>query len=391
MSRRFRHLQIVLCGVCVILGSGCRTLQLQQPTTLNETDWTVEGDAAGHAYHVQAGPAPPLEVAWTYNATAGFGPGSPIVVGNLVLVGNRKGEVHGIRLDTGKRVGLRRFGASIEGTPVVDGGIVYVPVAWGGRSVQAYKLSSAGTVWQTDHPPVESGLVIHNGLLYAVDVEGTVRALVSGSGMERWAADLGGGRFPASPVLVNDDALVVADDRGLINALNPSTGAVLWKRQLNAPVQVTPSSDGRKIYFATTRGRLAAIDPSDGNMVWSFEAPDTTVYLTTAAVSREQVVFGGSDGILRSLDPASGTLMWSFQIDEAFSSAPLIAGNVVYAGSMGANLYALDAETGALLWSEKLKGRVKSGMAAAGDRLVVLAEPNLVYLFKPEESYAAKP
>ena len=64
------------------------------------------------------------------------------------------------------------------------------------------------------------------------------------------------------------------------------------------------------------------------------------------------------------------------------AATPLLTPNTVYVGTMGQSLLAIDRESGALLWEQRLRGRVKSALAARDGYLVVLSEPRFVYLFK---------
>ena len=115
---------------------------------------------------------------------------------------------------------------------------------------------------------------------------------------------------------------------------------------------------------------------------WSLALPDTTVRFSPPAVDDGLVVVGASDGLLRAFDPATGELRWSFEVDEAFAAAPLMTPERVYIGSMAGKVYGVDRATGEVLWEHRLRGRVKSALAARDGFLIVLSEPHFVYLFR---------
>ena len=160
---------MVVCGLTLLVG--CQSLEVRQ-SHIAPDSWLTEGQTAQRAYATDVALAPPLDEAWDYNAAAGFGPASPLIYGNAVLVSNRQGEVHGIDLETGRRIGIESFGDAVEGSPVVLGDMMYVPVAWGRRALIAYDLKKGSKRWEVRHAPIEAGLLQAGGSIIGVDVEG---------------------------------------------------------------------------------------------------------------------------------------------------------------------------------------------------------------------------
>jgi outer membrane protein assembly factor BamB len=371
--------------------AGCTVLRLERPKVVDADDWLTEGDSPRRENRADVTLDPPLEEAWTVNAGAGFGPVSPLILGETVLAATRKGEVVAIRAADGKKLGTQGFGDVIEGSPVIADGALFVPVAWGKQTLRAYDLATAGDRWtRADLPPIEAGLLLLDDVLIAVDVESVAHAVDAKTGKERWAATLDErASVLATPVVSAAGHVIVADDRGRVVALRPEDGAPVWTRDLGAPVEVTPTTDGRTIFLATTRARLFALDAVQGAVRWVFEVPDPTVRLAAPALSGGDLVFGGSDGVLRAVDPATGAVRWTFEAPDAITAPPLITRSTVYVGTMGRMLYGVDRSTGAKRWEHRLKGRVKSPMAAREGILVVLTEPHEVYLFRPAKKALA--
>jgi len=387
-----RGLRLVALVLAVGL-AGCTVLRLERPKVVDADDWLTEGDSPRRENRADVTLDPPLEEAWTVNAGAAFGPVSPLLLGETVLVGTRKGEVVAIHVDDGKKLGTQGFGDVIEGSPVIADGVLFVPVAWGKKTLRAYDLATAKDRWaRRDLPPIEAGLLLLDDVLIAVDVESVAHAVEVKTGKERWSATLDErASVLATPVASDAGNVIVADDRGRVVALRPEDGAVVWTRDLGAPVEVTPTTDGRTVFLATTRARLFALDADRGAVRWVFEMDDPTVRVAAPARSGGDLVFGGSDGVLRNVDPATGALRWTFEAPDAITAAPLITRSTVYFGTMGRMLYGVDRSTGEKLWEHRLKGRVKSPMAARDGILVVLTEPHEVYLFRPaKKALAAK-
>ena len=70
----------------------------------------------------------PLEELWEYDANAGFGLGGPLVLAEFLIALNRKGEVHAVDIESGRKVGLERFGEAINGDAVLEDGVLFVPL-----------------------------------------------------------------------------------------------------------------------------------------------------------------------------------------------------------------------------------------------------------------------
>ncbi|HEV8320696.1 MAG TPA: PQQ-binding-like beta-propeller repeat protein [Myxococcota bacterium] len=126
--------------------------------------------------------------------------------------------------------------------------------------------------------------------------------------------------------------------------------------------QVFLALEDRATVDTTTAGLVAA-DAVTGAVHWRFSTP--TSVLLSAAVSGDTVVFQEVDGTVHALDTATGEERWRFRLDDAVppvwtshwvSAAPLIDGNVVWAGYAPAPV-ALDLRSGKVLWVGKPHGR----------------------------------
>ncbi|HET6566713.1 MAG TPA: PQQ-binding-like beta-propeller repeat protein [Rhodothermales bacterium] len=365
--------------------AGCGSLKLNTPTA-GANDWPTEGASARRQYAPLTEIAPPLELVWDYNASAAFGPGSPLIIGNAVIIATRQGEIQIVEFKTGKRRGVKGFGDAVEGTPAFKDGILFIPGAWGGRALYAYGLNRGDLLWSVKGDPVETGVLISSGNVVVVDAAPRIAAYAPRTGTLKWERRLDpGAAVLASPVAIGENAFAVANEDGLVTALDGATGKVLWTADAGAPVQSTPSSRDSLLFLPTTRGQMVALDTHDGHRVWAYDIHSQRVYFSSPAASDSGLVFGASDGKVRALDPRTGTLKWAFDGGEAFSAAPLITRNVVYVGGLDGKLYALKRSDGTKLWDYELDGRVKSALASRGDYIVVASEPKNVYLFKASD------
>ena len=409
MARIFRSSRVSgrLALLAAVIGgmSGCSTLRMD-PQHIMDPVWPVEGGDTFRSNAVPDQVDPPLQQRWRFNAQAGFGPVSPLVLGDAILVATRKGEVHAVDLESGKRFGRDEFGDAIEGTPAYADGVLVVPVAWGGRAVRASDLLTGDRLWRTGDIPVSSGLTVWGDFVLAGDVEGYVRAWRLEDGEEAWSVQLDerAGIY-STPVLIGD-TLVVASDRGRVAALDPSDGSLFWSADAGAPVQVSLAATEDMVFVATTRGSLRALDTRSGGLRWAYDVTNgeegeyvadqgglamrrgsfapPQKYLSAPAAGARDLVFGASDGIVRSLDIEDGSLNWEANASAAVSAPPVITAETVYVGTMGALLMGFDRHDGSLIWNTELDGRIKSAFALKESLLIVLAEPRYVYAYEPD-------
>ena len=326
----------------------------------------------------QAEPALPLEVAWTYNARAGFGPDAPLIFANTVMVGTRQGEVHVIDLATGKRKGNKRFGDAINGTPAVIGQTMAVPLAQGRRAVAAYNLDQASMRWRTRGAPVQVGITPAGSGGILVNTDGEVQHFDLETGSVIWTYQIQERTQVYTRPLIHRDMVLVATDSGTILALSLPDGDLEWSADIDSPVHATPALQEETLFISTTRGRLVAMDLQTRGIHWDMVLEDETVRLSAPAVGDELVAVGGSDGMLRILYLDTGELAWEAQCPDALVAKPLLTQDVIYTGSMGNGFYAFDRHSGELLQTIELRGRVKSAIGMADDGLVVLTEPRYV-------------
>jgi hypothetical protein len=136
-------------------------------------------------------------------------------------------------------------------------------------------------------------------------------------------------------------------------------------------------------------GHVFVRDPSIGNVILSSSTGDTqggfdgaASYRFSAPAIANDVAFmvtGQPWGIaLSAVDEAGlGETNWTFSGDTEISTAPVVAGGLVFLGSGNQKLYALDASTGATSWSTIL-GFTPTDLAASNGTVVVIGGSHLV-------------
>jgi polyvinyl alcohol dehydrogenase (cytochrome) len=169
--------------------------------------------------------------------------------------------------------------------------------------------------------------------------------------------------FGASPVLMHHadgrDVLLAGQKSGMLWALSPDTGQLLWNREFGkgsplGGIHWGLATDGERVFvpihkFPDAQGNdanqtpgLHAVDIATGEVRWSFAAtPDCSgdrktrvptcnanIGLSGAPAVIDGAVFEGSvDGFLRAFDAASGALLWQYDVARPYAGINGVAGH----------------------------------------------------------------
>ncbi len=360
--------------------SSCSSLRLKDISFSDSTSWSTAYGSNQRTSVANTEPDRELSQVWNYNSGGAFGPGSPILVDGNLIVGTRKGEVHVVNINSGKREAMDGLGDAINGGLAISStGTLIVPISSRkGRGIKAINLRTGDTIWRHRGTPVDLALtIVDESVLYA-STDGVVTSANITNGEVEWEVEIDGG-FRSDPVESNG-RFVIANKFGVITAIDVNDGRIVWSTDIGQPVYSSLATDGNRVYAGTTRGSAVAIELSNGDLAWTEVLGNRDVRLTGPAVANGTVVFGASNGRVFSIS-ADGDLGWSENLSEAINGVPLLTPASVFVGVMDRRVVRLDRGTGEIIWADTLKGRVKSAMIAVDNKVVALAEPRNIYCF----------
>lgn len=351
-----------------------------------------------------AGPArlPPIEVsrAWTHQAGA---PDRNAGHVQLALVPSLQWSA-----DIGSGDGRR---ARITASPVSDGNRIYTMDS---RSVITAVSTSGQVQWSVDvTPPGDrpdsafgGGLALSGGRLYATTGFGTLVALEAATGTQVWTHNF---RSAASGAPTAVGGLVYAVTRnGLGWALRAADGRVAWTVSgietdagiLGGP-SVAVSSDGLAV-FPFSSGDLTGVDAATGTPRWRGViagrrlepvAARITDMTGDPVIASDIVVAGTHGGRSAAFDRTTGAEVW--RSDEGAMSAPVVTENSVFQVTDRNALVRLDRATGFIVWSQPLPmfrtdrpRRFEAlfahfGPILAGGRLVIASDDGVLRFYDP--------
>ena len=235
-----------------------------------------------------------------------------------------------------------------------------------GSTARAQALEAPGDWNQFRFGSQHAGVNPNETLLSPANVGGLVR---------KWSTPIGDTVF-ASPTVV-DGRVYIGTLGGQVWALDAETGAVLWRRPVDAlagdTVWTSPAVANGVVYFAANRpvAVLYALDAATGATVWT-ASPSISIIIASPTVADGVVYLAYNDHSIVAVDAATGATRWSADAGSGMYSSPAVADGRLYVAVHNRGLLALDAGTGAERWLAPMAGPQWSSPAAGrGNRVYV--------------------
>lgn len=267
----------------------------------------------------------------------------PVMTTDAVYLLADDGAVRSIDTADGDERWSRLHSVVGASPPAVDERRVYAATGLG--VVRAYDRGTGEVVWETErrHDALEQGAprpAVAADTVAVADPDGTLLALDSATGEQRWAA-------PASGVLGvagYGSRIVVAYSDGRLESLDARSGDQAWATQTGATLRWGPIPAGNVIVAVTSQGRAIALDPTDGQQIWDFGTGEpvlpqpardaTSLYVLTDRVT--------------ALDLSDGSIRWEALPDESasFAGRPAAAQGQVFVTATDLTVRVLSAATG---------------------------------------------
>lgn len=223
----------------------------------------------------------------------------------------------------------------------------------------------------------DTGVSADGKTAFVPTFRGMVFALDTSTGNVRWVRNAGAGIVGG--VAVDDDTIYFGTKANRLFSLSAKTGEQQWAFKTKGEVWATPTVDGDAIYVTSLDGSLYALDKT-GKQTWVFASASSGI-ASRPVVAGDAIYVGAFDNKLYSVNKADGTMNWSVKADNWFWAAPTVRDGVVYAASLDGKVYAVDASTGAKTWDRPFDtgSPVRAGPVIAGGGLFVAAKSGRLY------------
>lgn len=209
---------------------------------------------------------------------------------------------------------------------------------------------------------VASSPVIQGDMIYFGSKDGYFYAVNKDTGAEAWKYSVGNPIICQAAVLDNK---VFFSSKEVYFAVDARTGTEIWRYDLNPEVRYTirrdqwdyhessPAIDNGVVYFGSGMGAILGFEAVSGELVWEFNATDSTAIRSTPLIQDGVIYYGEWLGKYRAVDIATKEILWENSYSAGFQNAAVIKDGVIFIGGRDTRIYALDINTGESKWSFK--------------------------------------
>uniref|UniRef100_UPI0030C73C86 PQQ-binding-like beta-propeller repeat protein n=1 Tax=Erythrobacter sp. Dej080120_24 TaxID=3024837 RepID=UPI0030C73C86 len=254
------------------------------------------------------------------------------------------------------------------------------------------KVWSARIAGSSDRVRLAASPVIGGQMLFAEGTDGTIHAFDKNTGARLWEraeenmekdlrpAAFGGG------VSYDNGIIYATNGVGDVKAMTAQTGESLWKVKPAGPLRGSPTIAFGQVFVMTQDNQIISLDARNGDLLWN-ESGSTTqsgVFGVAApAAGQGTVIAGYSSGELSAYRYENGRILWAdalarTNISTTVSSItdidadPIIDSGRVYALGQGGRMAAYELVTGQRIWELNLAGI--STPAIAGEWIFTLTD-----------------
>ncbi len=277
----------------------------------------------------------------------------PFVVDGVAYLTSNDGLLAAVRAEDGTI--LWRHEMKGQGVVIAEviNGVIYGEVFGnqGPNHVDAWRASDGARLWQSsDHLAI---LDMIDGIVYA-SLDNNFEALQASTGAVLWRTKLDGSPFYA-PFIVNNGVLYLV----ATNISYESASAPAHNGGYALQVYTAAASLQKMVPEKKATSSLYALRASDGTVLWHYKGNNTN------GLQQSMTVVGGvvyaataissSEGYVYALQGSTGALLWNYAAGSQVSDMAVDNG-LLYAGVNGGLLVALRANNGSVLWRYQSDG-----------------------------------
>ncbi len=175
-----------------------------------------------------------------------------------------------------------------------------------------------------------------------------------------WSRSVGkgaDGKYLTLRPAMSGSNLIVADARGLVQALNRDTGKVQWTTELDMPTSGTVTANHGLALVGTLNGDVVALSLDTGKELWRSKV--SSEVLSAPVTNGQVVVVHSIDEKLTGLSAETGEKQWEQSVSQPLlrlrgSSTPLMTNGLVIDGFANGEVRAYEANKGSQVWDTRI-------------------------------------
>ena len=260
----------------------------------------------------------------------------------------------------------------LAASPVIGSGKLFVEDTQ--SVIYAFDKATGAQVWRVEDNEMDDdmrpsafggGVSYDNGVVYATNGAGDVKALRAETGEQIWKV-APAGPLRGSPTIAFGQVYVMTQDNQVI-ALNASDGALLWNESGSATQSgvfgvAAPAAGQGTVIAGYSSGELSAYRYENGRTLWADALARTNISTKVSSVTdidadpiidSGRVYALGQGGRMAAYELVTGQRIWELNL--AGISTPSIAGEWIFTLTDDARLLAIARSTGRVRWITQLQ------------------------------------
>jgi outer membrane protein assembly factor BamB/3',5'-cyclic AMP phosphodiesterase CpdA len=310
----------------------------------------------------------------------------------VVFVPTMAGELVALDGKTGKVKWRHKTGGAVFSAPFVDDKTVYFGSA--DHYVYALDAASGKRRWRTETGgAVFAGASRAGNVVCIASTDQKIYGLDAATGKILWTSR--GLNMYQSQSATDGERFFVGGWDNQFRCLDARTGAELWRQPFGkhresgkylfyfAPAIGSPTVGGNAVFITSNDGMLHALDPATGNLLWEVDGPSLGYSGPFYANGRIYNASLTDTGRVFCFDAKDGKKAWETPTGSViYDSSCVLAGGKVFVGCVNSLFSCLDAGAGKLLWQYRLPpGHLLASPAADADRVYIGSLSGDVFAF----------
>ena len=332
----------------------------------------------------------PLEEVWSQALDERL-EGSALVLDGRVILGAEDGHLRAFELRTGKQLYAHDLGAPIAASPSKVGDVLVIGDMSGvvhGRDPKTgkalWRYATGGKVLGSATAFVSEGKATgvigsYDAKIHAIDVE---------TGKASWVYTTD--NYVHGSPAISSGLVVVGGCDGVLHVLDAKRGTNAGSVTLGPQIGWSPAMVGSVAYVGHYGKRFEAWNLDKGEAMWRYQ-DRAFPYFSSPALSDTLVVFGGRDQRIHALDRHSGDVRWVHRTRGKVDASPVIVGDQVIVGSHDGRLRVLSMVDGKALWTHDFGSPVVASPAVAAGHVVALSEAGQITVFRQAPASSRRP
>ena len=257
------------------------------------------------------------------------------------------------------------FQASFHGDPLVIDDLILIGSDFGERPgaighVYAFEQASGKVRWKHF---VQGGMasdIMRSGPnIMAVTLDYQLLCLDLATGKLKWSfkTEKESQKLPWNPLAIAGGRVYFGGQDGVVYALQPESGRVLWKKDLGSRVTTGFLPVEKELYLGTVNGKLHRLNQTSGAVITQSDSTEILVKQPTSF--GDSLLYFYGQNTLTCTD-RSFKIRWKHTLENPVSAArPYVWRDAVLAGTAGGELMAFGAADGRPRWLKQFTGLVR--------------------------------